>query len=330
MKSIIYLLIVIVTTPAFSQDDQCKDILDGFYNKTQSFNSGNYTQDVKNWLIRDLKSFIQNSSDANFGIKIPIEGIPIGFNMGTSDATYNKLHDFLNSGSSSYITTSFANFVSSQIINPIVVNKWGECMADRREQKGIAAIVEGERDSIFFMKIRWYGVANVFKAVVKNIWVHGANYDTTSLKSGDTIAADWISIPFVRTGSAGVYISINTIDEIGSISKSINPLNIQKSSRQRCIEGDDVGCVEYKNELQTKLGPPPNPGVRPETGFDYQRMQRIIQCYENRIIAIMQVKSLCQNYGSNSQACLEAKSRLLYSDTDRCDNINAERIFLGR
>jgi hypothetical protein len=315
-------LIVAMTELVANAQDACRDIIPlGFYNKTQTANSGNFTQDVKNWLVSDYFREYMNRSGADFGVKVPIDGLPVGFNLGTDDASYQRLRAFINQGNTSYINQSFANFVSSQVVDPSVVNAWSECMAARAEQVGLVGLVDGETENTFFMRIRWYPSLGVNTARISNIWVSGATYDV--LRIGDSIGSNWVSIPFVRNGNNSVSISINTENNIGSIIKMLPPPGVPKSNRQLCLEGDEVGCVKHKNDLLSKCGVAPSPTSSYQTITAYQSCRHIAQCYENRVMALMQSINACATNGNTSQQCLETKSRLVFVDPAVCDNISS-------
>jgi hypothetical protein len=314
-KHLLLFIFLTVSSICFSQD-QCKDILEGFYNKTQTSNTGNFVKDVTNWLkSKEFKDYINNGG-TSIGINVPIEGIPVGFDFGSTNQDYQKLQSYLNSGNTTTINNSFANFVSSQIVEPKVVDAWNECMARKVEQKGLVGIIDDSNGSSFFLKIRWYAVAGVQSAKIKSIWVSGAKYDINSLKKGDIVRDGWIPIAFQRKTNSQVTIAINTENNIGSYSIILPPPNKPKTNKQKCLEGDDVACLAYKNELIKKCGNNPCPNslpcsnVSPTQIDNYLTCTRKAQCYGNRAIAITQSNDACRTFGDNSKECLESKARL--------------------
>lgn len=312
----------------YAAPDQCKDIIPlGFYTKVNIANSGNFTNDVKNWLSSsNFKKFIQNSG-SNFGISIPIEEGVVGFDFGTNDGTYQELRNTLNAGNTSFYNQSFAENIAMQIVDESVVYAWKGCIRDNKDKSGLLeSQILGENSTIFALLIRWHPALGINEVTISEKFVRGAKPESPLFDPGIKIGSQWITIPFTRDNDGEVFISINTENNLGS-AREILPARSKidpnekiqsKTNREFCIEGDDLACFKYRYEIISSCGSMPDPTNGPAIKKFNECMDKAIR-WTQRGVALMAKKEGCGIRGENSPLCHQAKIDVQRFNPDFCD-----------
>jgi hypothetical protein len=88
--------------------------------------------------------------------------------------------------------------------------------------------------------------------------------------------------------------------------------------RAGCLNKDPDACNSYAKELAADCGAPPGPGAKLEQFQNFLACGRKTQCWQDRSIALAQMKDVC-SADPNSSACKVTKDRVASVSVRVCD-----------
>lgn len=308
------------------QADNCKDIIPlGFYDKTNISNTGEFSQDVKNWLKSDnFKEFV-SKQDGDFGLKIPIGGLNIGFGAGSSSEQYQKLRDYLSTSNSNVVNSSFANIVSQQIVDKAVVEAWSKCISEKNQNLiGLIGEIEGKGEDFIVLRLRWFPRLGINQISISPIFVAGGEYPRDIVNFPYLLGTEWLSIPIQRTGKSKVTMVINSTVGLGSFSYIDDPkveekvivVSEKKSDviviqpKEGCFKGDMSACIKFMDQINAdcKLSP----------SLDCMSKGQFLNNY---ITSYQTTEKVCNDYGQLSKACQQSRTRTYEIKTSFWDRL---------
>jgi hypothetical protein len=293
-----------------AQEDKCKDVLDKLYNTTQMTSSGDFTSDLHNWLLSDkLKEWLTKQK-SGFILGIPTDGSEIGLGVNSSESSYQKLRDYLNSAKKEYITQKFYNTVASQIINNESVDAWRECM--KMKSNGIQRFygdIDYETPNGFVITLGWQSDLNVSSIKVEKPTIVGGS--CMELKEGIIIDRNGKKF-YVKRDSDREFVTVivNAQNNFGSVTKLVPPFkkdedpNSLQYLEKACWDGDSNSCLRLSTELTIKCKQDyPNQNQQPN--------RQLMGCIEyaqniqNRGFALDQLKNCVDAFGKTSPCYFE-------------------------
>jgi hypothetical protein len=93
----------------------------------------------------------------------------------------------------------------------------------------------------------------------------------------------------------------------------------KKYYRAGCLNKDASACENYAKELKIDCGPEPGRDTPPPQISAYLACARKAQCWQDRVIGIMQINDVCKADPEAAQ-CKEAKERFASVSVKACDN----------
>jgi hypothetical protein len=218
----------------------CNDLEKSFYNITSVTQTGNYKEDVKQWILSDdFPDFILKQ-DSTFKILIPILDLDSQIIIDKNNLnTIPFIIDYLKDLDGRYFNNGFANFLVSQISNTATLKKWKHC---KKYEYGLDIFVYDTIVDIFHLHLSSQTSSGNGIKIEKPLLIN-AIYDSLKFKNGIEIysggQAGYFEI-FCRKQNVlkPTFIFINSTENFKGIFIYLPPSYVDQYSSNIYLNGD--------------------------------------------------------------------------------------------
>lgn len=153
----------------------CSQLEESFYLRTQFKNTGNFRNDVINWIVSTDFSNLFAKLDSNLKIIIPITEKPFALTISSINSDTTHLRIIIDKNNNEFYNMGWINYIVSQIVDSNAVNEWDKCKI--RKEGGLEVFVYNAFLDIFYLHLGYKYIQGFEKLIINKPILKNAVYE---------------------------------------------------------------------------------------------------------------------------------------------------------